>query len=225
MLKDFISLLFPLQCAGCQGPLHKQSDVICFECSYNLPLTNFTLDNSNPVAKKFWGKVPIHSAIAYLYFHKEGLAQHLMHALKYQGDQDVGIYLGRLLAQQIKESPNVNIDYIVPVPLHRKKKSNRGYNQCDAIAKGIAEVLEAEVSFGNLVRITNNQSQTRKGLFQRWVNVETIFDIKSPHQFENKHILLIDDVITTGATLEACIHQLHKAENVKISVATLALTA
>lgn len=225
MLKDFISLLFPDQCSGCENTLNTDKELICLTCLSNLPRTNFDFDNENPVAQKFWGKVPIHKAIALLNFNQHGLTQQLIHQLKYQGNQQLGVLLGKLLGKEIGDRiKEESIDLVLPVPLHSRRRRKRGYNQSDLIAEGVADALHIERDSTSLIRRTNNESQTRKNLFQRWKNVETIFEVKSLNQLRDKHVLLVDDVITTGATLEACTQQLIKAENIKVSVATLAIT-
>ena len=223
MLKDFISLIFPVQCAGCGNVIHSSVQVICSSCQLSLPYFEEPYSNENKMAEKFWGKVELEGALALFKFNQGGLAQSLIHQVKYKHAKELGIALGRLLGNQFN-SQEVRFDCVVPVPLHRKKKRIRGFNQSELIAQGVGDAIDSQVSIGNLNRVTYTETQTNKGLFDRWKNVETVFEVVNCHTFEGKHILLVDDVITTGATLEACVHALKKSKDVKISVATLAIT-
>jgi ComF family protein len=157
---------------------------------------------------------------------RNGISHRLIHRLKYHGDQEVGERLGALFADELLQSSRMKeIDVIVPVPLHPKKLHVRGYNQCDCIARGMAETLGVEVSLNNLTRTHFNASQTRRGRISRWSNVKDIFWVREPEKFEGKRILLIDDVITTGATIEACAMALRKIKDVQLSVGALAVPA
>jgi ComF family protein len=157
---------------------------------------------------------------------RNGISHRLIHRLKYHGDQEVGERLGALFAHELLESERMKgIDVIVPVPLHPKKMHVRGYNQCDCIARGMAETLGAEISLNNLTRTHFSATQTRRGRISRWSNVKDIFWVREPEKFENKRILLVDDVITTGATIEACATALLKINGVQLSVGALAIPA
>ena len=223
MLNDFISLIFPQVCVSCGNSLYKNEQTICTYCIYHLPKTNFHLNNDNPIAKIFWGRINIHSAAAFYGFNKGGKVQHLIHQLKYKGHKEIGYTVGKLYAFDLKQSDYFNtVHVVIPVPLHPKKEKKRGYNQSESFAQGLASVMDAEVNFTTLFRANESQTQTRKSRFSRWENVETIFQLKNAKFLAGKHILLVDDVITTGATLEACAQTLLKIPDVKISIATIA---
>ncbi len=188
-----------------------------------MPQTNFHLYKENPIMKIFWGRVPLYSATSFLFFNKGGRVQHLIHRLKYKGKYKVGIYLGKQLGFQLMDSPLFkSVDYIVPVPLHPKKERIRGYNQSEMIALGLETSMKGTAQINNLIRVIHSSSQTKKSRYGRWENVKGIFKIKNPQLFEEKHVLLVDDVITTGATLESCAETLLHIPGIKISVASLA---
>lgn len=223
MFDDFIALIFPKICVSCGKSLYKNEHCICTYCSYHLPKTNYHSDNENPVAKIFWGRTIIYSAAAYYSFGKGGKVQHLIHQLKYRGQKDIGVTLGKLYGYDLRKSDSFKtVNTIIPVPLHPKKKKKRGYNQSEFFAQGLAESMKTETDFNTLYRAADSETQTRKSRFSRWKNVETIFQLKEMHSLEGKHILLVDDVITTGATLEACAQTLLKIPGVKVSIATIA---
>jgi ComF family protein len=226
MLNDFISLIFPELCASCGNNLYKNEDIICTWCVYHLPKTNFHLYNDNPIAKIFWGRINIHSAAAFYGFNKGGRVQHLVHQLKYKGRKEIGHALGKLYGSDLKKAENFcSVQTVIPVPLHPKKIKKRGYNQSEAFASGIAESMAAEPDFKTLYRAKESETQTKKTRFSRWENVETIFQLRDQRAHTGKHILLVDDVVTTGATLEACAQTLLQIPDVKISVATIAYAA
>ncbi len=223
MLNDFISLIFPQVCVSCGKSLYKSEHTLCTYCIYHLPKTNFHLDNDNPIAKIFWGRINIHSAGAFYGFNKGGKVQHLIHQLKYKGRKEVGFTVGQLYGHDLKKCESFStVDTIIPVPLHVKKIKKRGYNQSESFAEGLASSMEVSTDLKTLIRAHETETQTRKSRFSRWQNVETIFQIKEGSSLKGKHILLVDDVITTGATLEACAQTLQQIEGVKISVATIA---
>ena len=223
MLHDFISLIFPHICASCGKSLYKNEHSICTHCAYHLPKTNYHLDNENPIAKIFWGRINIHSAGAFYNFGKGGKVQHLIHQLKYKGKKEIGVTLGKFYGYDLRKSASFKtIDTIIPVPLHSKKKKKRGYNQSEQFAQGLSESMKIPTDFNTLYRAMESETQTKKTRFNRWKNVETIFQLKDVKTLEGKHILLVDDVITTGATLEACANTLLQVPNVKISIATIA---
>ncbi len=208
---------------ACGNVLFNQENVICTKCLFHLPRTNFCFFQENPVFEIFKGRIDIFSATSFLFFNKGGKVQKLMHNLKYRGKKDVGIFLGTLLGRNLVKSPLFNtVDIVVPVPLHPLKRKKRGYNQSALIARGISDVLNIETIENNLIKIANTESQTKKKRFDRWENVKTSFIVKDKSVLKNKHILLVDDVITTGATIEACVTVLKELENVKVSVASVA---
>ncbi|HEX8516431.1 MAG TPA: ComF family protein [Bacteroidia bacterium] len=223
MISDFVSLIFPQICVSCGKSLYKSEHSICTYCSYHLPKTNYHLDNDNPVAKIFWGRINIHSASAYYNFGKGGKVQHLVHQLKYRGQKNIGVTLGKFYGYDLRKSDAFRtVETIIPVPLHPKKKKKRGYNQSEFFAEGLGATMNVSTDYSTLVREYESETQTRKSRFSRWQNVETIFSLKQPDTLKNKHILLVDDVVTTGATLEACAQTLLKVPGVKVSIATIA---
>ena len=222
-LADFVSLLFPELCAACHESLITKEHLICTKCRFDLPFTNFHLQADNIVARQFWGKMPVEAAYALYYFTKGGKIQNLMHQFKYKGVKEIGNLLGEIAgAQLITSEPFKNIDLIVPVPLHKKRLRERGYNQSLCFAEGLATKLNATVEDNNLVRTVATKTQTHKSRFARFENMQEVFIVKDPERLKNKHVLLVDDIVTTGSTLEACGVQLLKAEGVKLSIATIA---
>ena len=221
---DFFHLLYPDVCAACGQRLVNQEKVICTRCLVDLPRTNFYNQKDNPVSQLFWGRVNIQNATALFRFQKGSRFQDLLHLLKYKGRQDVGVELGRQLGYELKKSELFNMaEVVIPVPLHPKREKKRGYNQAECIANGIAESMGIEVQTMNLVRNVETQTQTKKTRIERWKNVDSIFELIQPEKLQKKQTLLVDDVVTTGATLEACSQALLKAEGVKINIATLAM--
>ena len=222
-LADFVSLLVPQLCPGCGESLVAGENIICTDCLYSLPMTNFHQQPDNIVAQQFWGKLPLQGAYALYYFSKGGKIQNLMHQFKYRGMQEIGNVLGEIAGRQLRENPVFNsAEVIVPVPLHKTRFSERGYNQSACFAQGLATKLNAVVDEDNLVREKATQTQTHRSRFLRFENMQEVFSVKYPERLEGKHILLVDDVITTGSTLEACGVALLKVPGVKLSVATIA---
>jgi len=220
-LRDVTDMIFPRLCAACQYPLLAHERVICLRCRIALPRTDHGLFPDNPVAKKFWGKVPVETAFAMFYFHKGARVQHMMHALKYKNRKDVGLALGNMLGYYIRQYGLLTeIDGITVVPLHPDKIKKRGYNQSSIIGKGLSDVLHVPLEDTLLERVVSTATQTRKSRLERWDNVRSVFQVRTP--IANKHYLLIDDVITTGSTLEACALQLTACENVRVSIAAVA---
>lgn len=231
LLSDFLSLLFPRLCAACQQSLHHGEQVICLGCAYDLPYTDFHTYADNPVARAFWGRIPVQSAMALLYFQRGNRTQQLLHQLKYQRQPEIGRFLGAKLGERLAgaitaAAAGIPIDLIIPVPLHPRRQRSRGYNQSEHIARGIATILQVPVHTGVLKRQTHTSSQTRKDRSARVDNMAAAFLVLQPALLQNKHILLVDDVITTGATLEACALALQQSLPVgsapRISIATLA---
>ncbi len=208
---------------ACGNVLFHQEKVICTKCLYNLPKTNFWNYKDNPVSEIFWGRVELYSAASFLFFNKGSRVQRMMHNLKYRGKKEVGLFLGELMGRELMKSELFNTaKVIIPVPIHPKKKLKRGYNQSDLIAEGMAKSMKIEVQKDNLVKTVNTESQTKKSRYERWLNVSEAFQIKNPELLKSKHIILVDDVITTGATIEACANVLKNVEGTKVSVISLA---
>ena len=224
-LKDFFSLIYPELCSVCSRSLFKHEKVICTKCYHHLARAYFAIDPRNPAARVFWGRVPLQRVVVAFLYNKGNALQQLIHTFKYRGHKQIGIFLGEELGKEINSIDELkDISYIIPVPLHPKKKKKRGFNQSEVIANGIANKLGAQVNTNILIRRSFSSTQTRKSKFERWQNVENIFELTSPEAIENKHILLVDDVITTGATMEACVQCLLRAKGVKISVGAVAYT-
>lgn len=222
----FLSLAYPNICNGCDNALRNNEEILCPRCIVNLPRTGFELSEENPAFHSFWGRVSVDYAASMFYYRKGELIQKLIHLLKYRGRRDIGLFLGRLTGRLIKDSPFFKKpDFIVPVPLHPRKLRARGYNQSDILAKGISEEINVSVLNNMLVRDIYNPTQTRKTRFERWGNVSGIFSVVNPESFENINILLVDDVITTGSTLEACCQALSQIKGVTICVVTVGYSA
>lgn len=222
-LRDFFDLFFPNLCAACGTSLVSQERVICTKCIFELPRTRFHLDPENILAKQFWGRVKLEQASAFVHFQKGSKVQHIMHELKYKNRPEAAARMGELYAQDLKTSDHwIRPDVIIPVPLHASRFRRRGYNQSEEIAKGLASVLKIPIDTKSLVRITNTSSQTRKNRFERYENLLSAFALKKPAVLASRHILLVDDVVTTGATLEACCVELMKVKGVKVSICAMA---
>ncbi len=220
---DFVSLIFPKICACCGNSLWKHEEIICHSCDFRLPRTNFHLDAENPVARLFWGRARVEAASAYLYFNKGNRVQRLVHQLKYKGRKDIGIWLGTQYGFELCKSPLFsNLDAIIPVPLHRKRYMQRGYNQSEQFAAGLGEPLNLPVENHLLFRSRATETQTRKSRFSRYQNVHHIFEVRDPEHFRGKHLLLVDDVITTGSTLESSVLALAAIPEVKVSIVCIA---
>lgn len=216
-------LIFPRLCVACGDKLIEQEQWICLNCLHHLPRTNFHLTTENPVAQLFYGRVHIEFATSFFYFTKGSCYQSLIHNLKYKGMKELGAEMGKHFAIDLSRSNDFSsVDLICPVPLHPKKEKSRGYNQSWWIALGMAQQMHKPVSIGNLVRTISTETQTRKTRFERWKNVEGIFELKNPAVFSGKHILLVDDVVTTGATIEACAQAILSNCDARVSIATLA---
>ena len=223
IVRYLTELLFPKLCVVCGDRLIEQEQWICLRCLHHIPRTNFHLDPDNRVAQIFYGRVKLELATSFFYFSKGSKYQTLLHNLKYKGMKELGAEIGKHFGIDLMQSPDfASIDVICPVPLHPQKEKKRGYNQSWWIASGMAQQMQKELSADNLKRITATETQTRKSRFERWKNVESIFELSNPEAFSGKHILLIDDVVTTGATLEACAQAILSKTNARVSIATLA---
>ena len=222
-LDALIGLFYPSVCAACGCSLYRWEKIVCTRCRSLLPKTGYESNEDNPLARMFYGRVRLKAVTACFFFSKEGKVQHLIHELKYKGNADAGVFLGRELGKSIKEAPLFQgVDYLIPVPLHPKREKERGYNQSLMIAQGISEVTGIPIGEKFLVRSVNTATQTHKTKEDRWKNVKDIFEVRLPDQLEGKYVLLIDDVLTTGATLEACALKLSTISRITISCATAA---
>ncbi|MCB0775910.1 MAG: ComF family protein [Chitinophagaceae bacterium] len=221
-IKDsFLHLLFPHICSGCGNDNLNKENTLCMRCAESLPETNFETHRGNPVEKMFWGRMNIEAGSGQFYFTKESLLQHLLHQFKYKGNRDLGLQLGRIMGEQLKKTERFNADALVPLPLFPAKEKRRGYNQAKILCDGISEVLHIPVLNNAISRPHHTETQTKKGRVERWRNIEGKFLVTDKDAVRNKHLLLIDDVITTGATIEACGSALLTEENVRLSIVSL----
>lgn len=225
MLKLLLDLFFPKVCVGCKNVLVEQEHIICIECLHDLPVTNLHINDSKVISNIFYGTVVLQHATALFYFPKKGIVRQLIHQLKYKNQQEISNYLGKWLGVELVESEFYkSVDVVIPVPLHKKRMKERSYNQVAGFGEELAICLQASYNDITLLRIKNTVTQTVKDRLTRWRDVQTIFEVLDIKSLEGKHILLVDDVITTGATIKACVKELHKIPNIKISLAVMAYT-
>lgn len=226
IVNSTVHLFYPHLCTGCGSDLLEEDNLLCLKCINDLPHTGFAGIANNPVEKHFWGRLPVTAAHSEFYFSKEFLIQHLIHQLKYKGDTRIGSYLGELMGKNMLGSTRFNsIDALIPLPLYADKERKRGYNQAAIICNGISSVMNVPVLNGHVIRRHATDTQTHKHRTERWENVKGSFMLANENALKGKHLLLIDDVITTGATLEACGSVILELENIKLSIATLAYAA
>jgi ComF family protein len=225
LLSSLVHLFYPHTCDGCGRDLARTENILCMHCLRKLPSTGFHLHVNNPVEKIFWGRVNIRHAMAAYYYTQASILQRLIHQFKYRQRKDIALHLGRQIGHMLLQSAWLyEIDCIVPVPLHTAKEQHRGYNQAALLAGGIAEVVQKPLLPHAIYRINPAASQTHKSRISRWENVSRVFAAKEPASLPGQHVLLVDDVITTGATTEACSHALIEAR-AAVSICTLAFTS
>jgi ComF family protein len=219
-----INLFFPKACAGCHSFLMANETIICTICRHEMPLTQYYLNPKNEAFKKFYGKIEVEHVSAFLYFNKKGIVQELIHNLKYKGHENIGTMLGLWHVEDLKElALEIPFDMIIPVPLHRKKFHERGYNQVTTFGLALSQGLQIDYNDTLLFRTRYSKTQSKKNLLGRSEGLKEIFDVSFTEDNHNKHFLLIDDVITTGATLEACSRALLKIPGAKISIVCMAM--
>jgi len=223
MLQDFLALIYPRNCVACGNSLFKHEDQVCNYCYTNLPKTHFNKLHKNPVEELFYGRIQLVFATSYYLFHKKSHVQALLHDIKYKGNKQLAALLGNWFGNYLRDEEKLKqVDYLLPVPLHEKKLKQRGYNQSEEFANGLSQKLEIETNASLLIRNAFTNTQTKKSKYERWENVEHVFEVTDIEALKNKHVVLIDDVITTGATIEACCDVLQKIEGIKISVLSIA---
>lgn len=224
MFKSLLHLFFPAVCAGCKTVLMANENVICTACRHEIPLTQQHLNPVNEAFKKFYGRIPVEHVSALLYFHKKGIVQELIHCLKYRGQEDIGTVLGEWYADELKNNSILQtVDAIIPVPLHPRKLKERGYNQVTEFGNALSKSLHIPVNTTILFRQLYSKTQSQKNRLGRTEGIDTIFDVSFSKKDHNQHFLLIDDVITTGATLEVCAKALLKIPGAKISMVCMAV--
>lgn len=223
ILGNTLHLFYPHICTGCGSDLLEENNQLCLRCINELPHTNFAIHPNNPIEKIFWGRIPVAAAHSQFYFAKESLIQHLIHQLKYKNNTSIGLYLGELMGNTLVQSNRFSaIDYLVPLPMYADKEKKRGYNQATIICNGLSAAMNVPVLKGNVTRKRFTETQTRKHRIERWENVEGSFIINGTDALKGKCILLVDDVITTGATVEACGSILTQIEGLQLYIASLA---
>lgn len=225
LLKELFYLFYPRACITCQNTLVSNEILICLNCRHDLPIICYNNFEKNDISKLFKGKIPIYKAASFLSFTKVGKTKKIIHHLKYKGRQEIGTFIGDWFGKILWDSKQFNeIDYIIPVPLHRKRLRERGYNQLTTFGESLSEQLNIKYLENILIRTGATKTQTFKKRIERFKNTDTKFVLLNNQIFENKHVLLIDDVVTTGATLEACCKELLKTKGIKISIVTMAIT-
>ena len=224
MIKNLLNLFFPKVCSACDNHLESNEVYVCTFCRHELPLTNFESTIYNEVTKRLYGRVQVKHASALFWFSKKGLVQHLIHNLKYKGQEDVGVFLGKWLGEELNRLDGFKtVDVVVPVPLHSKRLRQRGFNQVHKFGKELAVALDCNFNTTVLRKARATKTQVFKDRLKRWINDDTLFIVTEYETLKGKHILLVDDIITTGATIETCANALSKIEGITISVAVMAI--
>jgi len=219
-------LFFPRNCAGCGSDLITKEQLLCLGCINNLPVTNFHMHANNPVEKIFWGRLPVRSAASLFYFTKGSLLQRLLHQFKYRGNKEIGYLMGTMMGKTFVESNRFAfLDGLVALPLHKSRERRRGYNQAAILCEGFSAATGINFYRDVIVRAAYTETQTQKGRLERWQNIEGRFALRNSEKLRHKRILLVDDVVTTGATLEACGQELLRVEGLELNIATMAYTS
>jgi ComF family protein len=225
ILEDFISLIYPRYCRACFHSLVKGEDLICTQCLLEMPKSDYHLEQDNPFYRKFRGRLPVKHVMTLFKFVKESRVQQVLHALKYKQQRELGEMLGRVYGNDLLQADYKNsFDLIIPVPLHISRRRIRGYNQSDEFGKGLSQILEIPCDDTFMIRTEKTETQTHKTKLSRWENVSRIFKVINPQPISEKRILLVDDVVTTGATLEACGLALLNSGCSELSIACIAAT-
>lgn len=224
MFSDFLNLIFPEVCLLCERHLHKSERILCAKCVEGLPTTDNHLEYNYDIAKRLMGRMSCKYVLAFLFYRKKGIVQELIHELKYRNQEEVGAVLGYIYGEMLSEAKISNqFDLIIPVPLHPKREKKRGYNQSDVFAEALARAMKVEYRNDLIKRTINTQTQTRKSRIHRWVNVEEVFEIAQEEDLSGQNILIVDDILTTGATFEAMGAVVRKYNPSTISVLAMAV--
>jgi ComF family protein len=219
IISDFINLFYPKYCYGCGGGMVAGEDILCTHCLLDLPKTDYHLHENNPIQQRLRNRLPVTFAAAFLKFRKSGLVQHLLHELKYNNRPEIGVRLGKIYGREL--SLTQSFDVIIPVPLHASRQRQRRYNQSEKFAEGLSQALSIPYEDNICIRKTKTSTQTRKNRLERWENVQDVFQLTHAQRLNGKHVLLVDDVFTTGATVEAC-GQILLESGCQLSVACIA---
>lgn len=226
ILNDINSILVPRGCFGCNAPMGKGERLLCTVCRNQLPLTEYNFIDENPIDRVFYGRARVKKANSFLFFTKNGIVKNLIHHLKYKNQQQIGTFLGDWFGQMLKEQHQIDfIDAIIPVPLHKKKLRKRGYNQLTFFGERLGYHLDAVYAPNVLIKTANTKTQTKKSRIYRWQNDKALFTLSDLTLLQNKNVLLIDDIVTTGATLEACARTLNEVEGITVYIATMAVVS
>lgn len=222
IFNSFIDTLFPRICPVCNNVLLSHEKHICTKCRIDIPITRYHMQEFNAMEQLFAGKTPIEKAVGYFFYEKGNPYSNILHNIKYRNNPQLGQYVAKLFAQELLSRDIFrDIDCIIPVPLHHRKKIQRGYNQSEYIAKGFSEVFDIPVHNNIIIAHKSHESQTNKGIYERWLNTQNIFSAQDTQVLENKHVLIVDDVVTTGATLLSAALTIASVPNIKISLATI----
>ena len=224
LASDLFQLFFPSLCVACDERLADGEDTLCLFCEFGLPRTYFHRKNDNPVARHFWGRVRLQYASSFLVFEKGGKVQQVLTRLKYKGMKQVGLKIGRMYASELikDEAEVLHADLILPIPLHQTRKQVRGYNQSALFAAGFSEVSGIPWDEQHLIRRESGESQTGKDRYERWLNVEGAFTVEKADELSGKQVIVVDDVMTTGATLESAVQALNQSGVDRVSILTMA---
>lgn len=219
-------MLLPPVCFGCNAHLIRGEQHLCTVCRNDLPLTDYTFNDENPIDRIFYGRINVKKASSFLFFSESGIVKQLIHHLKYKNQEQIGVFLGDWYGSILKNDRSLGkIDAVVPVPLHKKKLNKRGYNQVAKFAQRLAFHLNADYADQILVKTANTKTQTTKGRLGRWQGDKALYELTDSNFLKNKNVLLVDDVITSGATMEICSKALLESKGITVQITSMAVVA